>query len=157
MPWLVALGLNATLTAKVISWRLVTHVFHGFLTPVITQLFFPKPPTTFLTCFYRGERLKYAGKNVRLTQGSNSKPPGHESDTLTIEPPGRGGECHGMRCCRAEALSDGICLFPFICRCNRLPIRETPLGRRLVVTGDSVRIQNKTTESSTWFFNVLGA
>ena len=24
-----------------------THMFPGFLTPVLTQLFFPKPPTTF--------------------------------------------------------------------------------------------------------------
>ena len=32
------------------------HVFPGFLTPVLTQLFFPKPPTTFLTYFNRGER-----------------------------------------------------------------------------------------------------
>ena len=30
------------------------HVFPGFLTPVLTQL--PKPPTTFLTCFGRGDR-----------------------------------------------------------------------------------------------------
>ena len=53
--WLVVLGFNATLTAKVISWRSVTHyVFPGFLTPLLTQLFFPKPPTTFLTCFCRG-------------------------------------------------------------------------------------------------------
>ena len=28
--------------------------------------------------------------------------------------------------------------------------------RRLVVTGDSARIQDETTENSTWFFNVLG-
>ena len=28
--------------------------------------------------------------------------------------------------------------------------------RRLVVTGDSARIQNETTESSAWFFKVLG-
>ena len=35
--WLVVLGLNATLAAKVISWRSVTHVFPGFLTPVLTQ------------------------------------------------------------------------------------------------------------------------
>ena len=34
-------------------------VFPGFLTPVLTQLFFAKPPTTFLTCFCRGERRKY--------------------------------------------------------------------------------------------------
>ena len=31
------------------------YVFPGCLTPVPTQLFFPKPPTTFLTCFCRGE------------------------------------------------------------------------------------------------------
>ena len=65
------------------------HVFPGFLTPVLTQLFFPKPPTTFLTCFCRGERRKYAGKKSRLNRGSNSQPPGHESDTLTTEPPRR--------------------------------------------------------------------
>ena len=65
-------------------------VFPGFLTPVPSQLFFPKPPTTFLTCFCRGERRKYAGKKSRLNQGSNSQPPGHESDTLITEPPGRG-------------------------------------------------------------------
>ena len=68
------------------------HVFPGFLTPVITQLFFPKPPTTFLTCFCRGERRKYAGKKVRLSRGPNSQPPSHESDMLTTEPPGRGTE-----------------------------------------------------------------
>ena len=66
------------------------YVFSGFLTPVLTQLFFPKPPTTFLTCFCRGERRKYAGKKSRLNQGSNSQPPGHEPDTLTTEPPGQG-------------------------------------------------------------------
>ena len=62
------------------------HVFSGFLTPVQTQLFFPKPPTTFHTCFYRGERQKYARKKVCLNRRSNSQPPGHESDTLTTEP-----------------------------------------------------------------------
>ena len=72
------------------SWRSVTHMCRfGFLTPVLTQLFFPKPPTTFLTCFCRAERRKYAGKKVHLNRGSNSQPPGHESDTLTTEPPGR--------------------------------------------------------------------
>ena len=48
--WLVVLGLNTTLIAKVKSWRSVTHVFPGFLTSVLTQLFFQKPLTTFLTC-----------------------------------------------------------------------------------------------------------
>ena len=66
------------------------YLFPGFLTPVLTQLFFPKPPTTFLTCLRRGESRKYAGKKSCLNGGSNSQPPGHESDTLTTEPPGRG-------------------------------------------------------------------
>ena len=63
------------------------YVFPGFLTGVLT-LFFPKPPTTFLTCFCRGKKRKNAGKKSRLNRGSNSQPPGHESDTLTIKPPG---------------------------------------------------------------------
>ena len=71
------------------------YVFPGFLTPVLTQLFFPKPPTTSLTCFCRGERQKYAGKKSRLNRGSNSQPSRHESDTLTTEPPGRGEAANG--------------------------------------------------------------
>ena len=63
------------------------YVFPGFLTPVLTQLFFPKPPTAFLTCFCRVKRRKYACKKSRLNPGSNTQPPGHESDTLTTEPP----------------------------------------------------------------------
>ena len=63
--------------------------FPGFLTQALTQLFFPKPPTTFLTCFCSGERRRYAGKKSRLNWGSNSQPSGHESDALTTEPPGR--------------------------------------------------------------------
>ena len=57
-----------------------------FLTPELTT-FFPKPPTTFLTCFSRDEGRKYAGKKVYLNRGSNSQPPGQE---LTTEPPGWG-------------------------------------------------------------------
>ena len=66
------------------------YVLPGFLTLVLAQLFFPKPPTTFLTYFCKGERQKYAGKKFSLNWGSNSQPPGHESDTLTTEPPGLG-------------------------------------------------------------------
>ena len=65
------------------------NVFPGFLTPELTQLYFPKPPTSFIRCFCRGERRKYARKN-RLNRGSNSQPPGHGSDMLTTEPPGWG-------------------------------------------------------------------
>ena len=72
--WLVVLGFNATLTAMVISWRLVTHMC--FL--------------AFSHQYYRGERRKYTRKKVCLNRGSNSQPPGHESDTLTNEPPRRG-------------------------------------------------------------------
>ena len=61
-----------------------------------TQLFFPKPLTTFLTCFCRGERRKYAGKKSRLNQGSNIQPPGHEYDTLATKPPGRGNDMFVM-------------------------------------------------------------
>ena len=91
--WLVVLGFNATLTAKVMIKGVDDqYVFPGFLTAELTQLFFPKPPTTFLTCFCRGDRQKYAGKKSRLNRGSNSQPPGHESDTLTTEPTGQGHE-----------------------------------------------------------------
>ena len=87
--WLVVLGFDATLTAKVISWRSVTHnVFLGFLTPVLTQLFFPKPPSTFLTCFCRGKRQKYTRKKSCLNRGSNSQPPGHELTRSPLSHPG---------------------------------------------------------------------
>ena len=88
--WSVVLGLSTTLLAKVMSLRSVTHMFPGFVTPVLTQFFFPKPPATFLICFCRGERKKYDEKKVCLNQGSNSQPPFHESETLTTEPPGLG-------------------------------------------------------------------
>ena len=88
--WLVVLEFNATLTAKVISWRSVTHMCVSWLSHTSTNTtFLSKPPTTFLTCFCRGERRKYARKKSRLNLGSNSQPPGHESDTLTTEPPRR--------------------------------------------------------------------
>ena len=67
-------------------------VFPDVLTSVLTQLFFPKPPTTFLPCFCRGERQKYAGKKSRFNRGSNSQPPGHESHMHTTEPSGPGGK-----------------------------------------------------------------
>ena len=62
-------------------------VFPGFLTSVLTQLFFPKPQTTLLICFCRGERRECARKKVRFNWVSNSQPPGHDSDKLTTELP----------------------------------------------------------------------
>ena len=69
------------------------YVFPGFLTPVLTQLFFPKQSHRLLFShgFCRGARRKYAGKKSRLNRGSNSQPQDHESDTLTTEPPRGGG------------------------------------------------------------------
>ena len=57
-------------------------VFPSFLTPLLTQVFFPMTLTTFLTSFRKGERRKYAGHEVFLNQVSNLQPPGHD-DTLT--------------------------------------------------------------------------
>ena len=65
------------------------YVFPGFLTPLLHR-FLCKAPDYFLTCFSRCERRKYARKKFRLNWVSNSQPPGHESNTLTTEPPGRG-------------------------------------------------------------------
>ena len=88
VSWLIVLGFNTTLTAKIISWAVGdAQVFPGFLTLVLIQHFFSKPPTTFLTCFCRGEGQKYTEKKVRLNRGSNSQPLGYESDMLTTEPP----------------------------------------------------------------------
>ena len=67
-----------------------TFVFPGFLTPVLTQLFFQKPETTFLTCCCTVEMRKYAAKKSCLNGGSNSQPSGHESDMLITEPSGHG-------------------------------------------------------------------
>ena len=68
------------------------HVFPDFLTPVLTQLFFPKPPTTFLTCFlqrFKGENTperKFAstGDRTRNHQEENDsdddEEEGHDDD-----------------------------------------------------------------------------
>ena len=93
---LIVLGFNATLTAKVILWRSMTHICVSWLSHTSTNTtFFPKSPTSFLTCFSRGDKRNYPGKKVRLNRVSNLQPPSHESDTLTTEPRGR-GELDGM-------------------------------------------------------------
>ena len=85
--WLVLLGFNSYGHITAVG---DAHVFPGILTPVLTRLFFPKPPTTFPTCSSRGERQKYAWKKVCLNRVWNSQPPGYESDMLTSQPPGWG-------------------------------------------------------------------
>ena len=51
--WLALFGFNSQGHFMAVS---DAHVFPSFLTPVLTQLFCPKPQTTFPTCFCRGER-----------------------------------------------------------------------------------------------------
>ena len=48
-----------------------TYVFPGFPTPVPSQLFFPKPPTTFLKFFCRGESQKYARDQTHNHQATS--------------------------------------------------------------------------------------
>ena len=40
------------------------YVFPGFLTPVLTQLFFPKPPTTFYSDVLTGGNREFTVENV---------------------------------------------------------------------------------------------
>ena len=49
------------------------YVFLGFLAPLLTQLFFPKPLPTFLTCFCRKEKSPQPGS---LTRSPLSHPGG---------------------------------------------------------------------------------
>ena len=63
------------------------YVFPGFLTPVLTQIFFQKPRLLFshASAEPRGENTPE--KKSCLNRGLNSQPPGHESDMLTTKPP----------------------------------------------------------------------
>ena len=58
IAWLVVLGFIVTFTAKFSHITAVgdAYVFPGFLTRVLTQLFSPKPQTSFLTYFSRGDQ-----------------------------------------------------------------------------------------------------
>ena len=85
------------------------HVFPGFLTAVLTQLFFPKPPTTFLTCFCRG-----GGENTqeRKFASTGDGTPNHQVMSPTRSPLSNTGGavyeanwlifCHLQSCKRFE-------------------------------------------------------
>ena len=88
---LVVLGFNATLTAKVVSWQLVMNMcFLAFSHQYYNNFSFKSHRQLFshASAAVRGENT--LGKKVCRNRGSNSQPPGHKSDTLTTEPPGRG-------------------------------------------------------------------
>ena len=68
-----------------------THVFPGFLTPVLTQLSFQSHPLLFThaSAEVRSENMPEL-KKVGLNRVPNPQPPGHEYDMLTTKPPKRG-------------------------------------------------------------------
>ena len=84
---LVLLGFNATLTAKIISlcsWRTcVSWLSHNST----NTTFLSKATDYFSHMLLQKWKMKIHRKKVHLHQRSNSQPSGHESDTLTIEPP----------------------------------------------------------------------
>ena len=69
------------------------HVFPGFLTLVLTQMYFQSHRLLFSYASVEGRGENTPEKKIRLNRLSNSQPPGHESDTLTTEPPGSGFIC----------------------------------------------------------------
>ena len=69
---------------------------------------------------------------------------------------------HKYRCFLSEHLSvythvltRSLIIFVYLSSLPIAHLSDAP-RRRLVVTGDSARIQDETTENSVWFFNVLG-
>ena len=71
LVWLVScFGNNTTLTAKVISSRSVTHMCYLAFSHQYRHNSLSKATTTFLPCFCRDERRKYARKKVCLTHPS---------------------------------------------------------------------------------------
>ena len=59
------------------------YVFPGFLTPVLTQLFFPKPPTRFLTCFAKVRGENSPERKIASTENRTHK---HQVMNLTRSP-----------------------------------------------------------------------
>ena len=71
------------------------HVFPGFLTPVLIQLFFPKPLTTFLTAEVRGENTP-----ERKVESTGDRTHNHQVMSPTRSPlshPGGAGRYKGRR------------------------------------------------------------
>ena len=80
LGWLVVLRFNAALTAKAVG---DTHVFPGFPHTSTNTNFFPKPPTTFLTCFNKGESENSPKRNFAST---GSRTHNHQSMSPTRSP-----------------------------------------------------------------------
>ena len=54
------------------------------------------------------------------------------------------------------AMKGPLIIFVYLSSLPVAHLSDAP-RRRLIVKGDSARIQDETTENSAWFFNVLGA
>ena len=83
---------NATLTAEVTSWRSVTHMcFLAFSHQYYHNISFQSHRLLFshASAEVRGENTPET-KVASTGDRTHKQPPGHESDTLTTEPPGRG-------------------------------------------------------------------
>ena len=67
------------------------HAFLGFLTPVLTQLSLPshRLPFSHASAEVRGEKIRRKESSPQPVIELETTP-GHKSDTLTTEPPGRG-------------------------------------------------------------------
>ena len=66
------------------------HVFHGFLTPVLTQISIQSHLLPFSHASPEVREEKTPKRKFASPRVLNSKKPGYESDTLTTEPPGWG-------------------------------------------------------------------
>ena len=65
------------------------HPFPGFLTPVLAQIFFQSHRLLFSHALAEVIEENMPERTFAST-GSGTQPPGHESDMLTTEAPGRG-------------------------------------------------------------------
>ena len=95
--WLVVLGFNATLTAKVISWRLVTHACFPAFSPVLTQLSFQSHRLLFshASAEVRGKSTK-----ERKFASTRLRTHNHQVMSLTCSPlihPGGVGSVQDLR------------------------------------------------------------
>ena len=75
------------------------YVFPGFLTPVLTQLFFPKPPTAFLTCFYASAEVRGENTPERKVASTGDRTHNHQVTSPTRSPLSHpGGRKTGVNC-----------------------------------------------------------
>ena len=104
------------------------YVFPGFLTPALTLLLFPKPPTTFLTCFCRGKRRKYARKKSCLNRDQTHN---HRVISPTNSPVSQPG-----RACEIQRSNDkmmGFTNWPFINHCRIEKILVTSIFSPFII------------------------